>query len=102
MKTTDPHLHFYSDSRFGAFVKTIIAVVSTIFLGFPIYLFISCNLSSKAMALVALLFAFFFAVSLSFLTSAKRHEVFVATAGYCAVMVVFVGNLQQRGWATEK
>jgi hypothetical protein len=45
---------------------------------------------------ITLLFAFFFASAISFFTNAKRQDVFAVTAAYCAVLVVFIGNLQQR------
>jgi hypothetical protein len=34
----------------------------------------------------------FFAVSVGWLTNAKRDQVFAATAAYAAVLVVFVGR----------
>jgi hypothetical protein len=34
-----------------------------------------------------------FSAFLSFFTRAKRHEVLAAAAGYCAVLVVFLGNV---------
>jgi len=33
-----------------------------------------------------------FSMAVSILTKAKRQEVFTATAAYCAVLVVFLGN----------
>jgi len=51
------------------------------------------------MALVTLIFALAFATVVSLFTSARRQEVFAATAAYCAVLVVFIGNLQQKQWS---
>ena len=43
--------------------------------------------------IVLIFFAtFIFSGITSLLTSAKRHEVFAATAAYCAVLVVILGN----------
>jgi hypothetical protein len=65
----------------------------------PIYIFLTRNMSTKIMALVTLAFALAFATAVSLFTSARRQEVFAATAAYCAVLVVFIGNLQQKQWS---
>jgi uncharacterized membrane protein len=97
-KTEDPHVHYYSADRLGAFIKIIIAVACTSLLLIPIYIFVVYRLSPKVMASVTLIFAFAFATAISLSTGARRQEVFAATAAYCAVLVVFIGNLQQRQW----
>jgi MFS superfamily sulfate permease-like transporter len=56
-------------------------------------------MSTKMMALVTLIFAFAFATAVSLFTGARRQEVFASTAAYCAVLVVFIGNLQQKQWS---
>ncbi|KAF8849170.1 hypothetical protein BDZ45DRAFT_697789 [Acephala macrosclerotiorum] len=95
-KTSDKHLHYYSADRLGTFMKILIATTSIALLLIPVYIFMTRNLSATLMTSVILIFAFAFAASISFSTNARRHEVFTATAAYCAVLVVFVGNLQQR------
>jgi MFS superfamily sulfate permease-like transporter len=95
-KTSDPYIHYYSEERLGTLIKVIIAVVSTALLLIPIYLFLSCNISLKWMASIVLFFSLVFATAVSVFTSARRQEVFAATAAYCAVLVVFIGNIQQR------
>lgn len=94
-KTSDPHVHYYSEDRLGTLIKVFIAVASTAILLIPVYLFITCDLSAKLMASVTLIFALMFSFAVSVFTKAKRQEVFAATAAYCAVLVVFIGNLQQ-------
>lgn len=94
-KTTDPHIHYYSADRLGTFLKVIIAVSSTALLLIPIFIFLTCSLSAKLMAAITLIFALVFATAVSVFTSARRQEVFAATAAYCAVLVVFIGNIQQ-------
>jgi hypothetical protein len=39
-----------------------------------------------------MIFSLIFAATMSMLTMAKRHEVFAATAIYCAVLIVFIGS----------
>jgi hypothetical protein len=41
---------------------------------------------------VLMIFSLIFAATMSMLTMAKRHEVFAATAIYCAVLIVFIGS----------
>ncbi|KAL2074203.1 hypothetical protein VTL71DRAFT_7981 [Oculimacula yallundae] len=95
-KTLDPYLNYYSEERFGILVNVIIAVTSAAILLIPVYLFLVCEMSVKLMASVILIFALTFSSAISILTKAKRQEVFAATAAYVAVLVVFVGNLQQQ------
>jgi hypothetical protein len=37
-------------------------------------------------------FTLLFSAAMSILTKAKRHELFAASAAYCAVLVVFISN----------
>ena len=97
-KTNDPHVHYYSAQRLGILIKVLVAVASTTLLLIPIYLFLICKFSSRLMASITLIFALIFATAVSVFTSARRQEVFAATAAYCAVLVVFIGNLQQSQW----
>jgi hypothetical protein len=46
---------------------------------------------------VLLIFTLLFSAELTFFTRAKRHEILAAAAGYCAVLVVFIGNVTGRG-----
>ena len=46
---------------------------------------------------VLLVFTLCFSAELSFFTRAQRHEILAATACYCAVLVVFIGNVSGRG-----
>jgi hypothetical protein len=41
---------------------------------------------------VLMVFTLLFAGALSLLTKARRHELFAASAAYCAVLVVFIGS----------
>jgi hypothetical protein len=53
-------------------------------------------MSPRVMASIILGFAFILATAVSVFTDAKRHEVFGATAVYCAVLVIFLGNILQQ------
>jgi len=41
---------------------------------------------------ILIVFTMLFSAAMSFLTNAKRHELFAAGATYCAVLVVFITN----------
>ncbi|KAH6683327.1 hypothetical protein B0J14DRAFT_144737 [Halenospora varia] len=97
-KTSNPKVHYYSSERLNAVIKIIIALAAATLLLIPVFLFLSVNLTPKTMAGLTLAFAFVFATSISVTTNARRQEVFAATAAYCAVLVVFIGNIQQRQW----
>jgi hypothetical protein len=47
------------------------------------------------MTMIASVLALLFSAAVSVLTNAKRQGVFAATAAYCAVLVVFIGIVQQ-------
>jgi len=94
-KTRDPYVRYYSADRLNILIKVMIAVTSTALLLIPIYIFLSCTVSTKLMAAITLIFALLLATAVSIFTSANRQEVFAVTAAYCAVLVVFIGNIQQ-------
>ena len=41
---------------------------------------------------VLVVFTLLFSAAMSLLTKAQRHELFAASAAYCAVLVVFISN----------
>jgi hypothetical protein len=42
--------------------------------------------------ILMIVFALLFSAAMGLLTKAKRAELFAATAGYCAVLTVFIGG----------
>ncbi|KAH6712332.1 hypothetical protein BKA61DRAFT_736758 [Leptodontidium sp. MPI-SDFR-AT-0119] len=86
-------------------------LVSTINLGFivallvlPVYILwqLTANAEQKApptSLIIGILATFTVAFSgaLSAFTRAKRHEILASSAAYCAVLVVFIGNVKQLG-----
>ena len=81
-RTKDPHVHYFSRSRFGTFMTTITAVLSTILLLTPVYVLITVPMNMQKMATVVLGFVFLFAAALSTFTDARRFDIFIATATY--------------------
>lgn len=70
-------------------LTTLLAVVS---LSIPIVvLYNIATITTRLWALA--LFTTLFSLALCCLTESRHYEMFTAIAAYCAVMVVFVGNL---------
>ena len=92
----DSNLTFYSNERTEVLITIIISAASTLLLIVPIAVFyvLADHDASSALRIVMLsIFIVIFAVVLASLTKASRHETFAASAGYAAVLVVFLGGL---------
>lgn len=102
-KSDDPKMHYYTRSRINAFVTMIIMSIIVLLLVVPIWLLyhLSVTLSIQRSNIVCigvlLVSTLIFSAVLSLFTKARRHEILAASAGYCAVLVVFVGNLGNVG-----
>jgi hypothetical protein len=114
-KSENDDVEFYSNQRANTFVKAIIAAATTLLLIIPVvvlYLLTVHHASGGIKIGVLLLFVVVFAIALATMTRATRHEMFAASAAwvilvkctpnvsadlntsrYCAVLVVFVGNV---------
>ncbi|KAF2807251.1 uncharacterized protein BDZ99DRAFT_478754 [Mytilinidion resinicola] len=90
---------YYTRSRINLLVNSIITFVILILLVLPIYILyhlIKDVGTGKAYGIcigVLLLATLAFSAILSLFTRAKRHEILAAAAAYCAVLVVFFGNV---------
>ncbi|KAF4542687.1 uncharacterized protein LTHEOB_7417 [Lasiodiplodia theobromae] len=96
-KTKDKHLHYYDAKRVESFVALIITIVIFILLVLPVVLMYELtsfgDRQSTFRAIgVLVVFTLLFSAAMSLLTKAKRHELFGASAAYCAVLVVFISN----------
>ncbi|EKG14743.1 hypothetical protein MPH_08018 [Macrophomina phaseolina MS6] len=97
-KTEDKkHLHYYDSKRVESFVALIITVIIFILLVLPVvvmYQLTSIGTRSSTFTAIGVLvvFTLLFSAAMSSLTKAKRHELFAASAAYCAVLVVFISN----------
>ncbi|KAK7548921.1 hypothetical protein BKA81DRAFT_368412 [Phyllosticta paracitricarpa] len=91
--TTNKETKLYSKHRVDTFARILITMVAVALLMAPVVVLFLQEESGTAKILVILAFTLIFSAALSVFTKAKRHEVFAATAAYCAVLVVFLGNL---------
>ncbi|KAF2470482.1 uncharacterized protein BDR25DRAFT_226246 [Lindgomyces ingoldianus] len=91
--TSDKLVRLYSKKRIDVFSRLVITFLAVILLMAPVIALFGINQRASIKILIIFLFTMAFSVALSLCTKAKRHEVFAATAAYCAVLVVFLGNL---------
>ena len=96
-KTTDKNLFYYSPSRVNTLVGLIITTVIFVLLILPVvamYWLTSFDTHDSTFRAIGVLIVFtlLFGAAMSVLTRALRHELFAASAAYCAVLVVFISN----------
>lgn len=117
-KTTNQYISFYSSSRIDKLINILITFVIFILLVIPVITMYqltstvshtgsgsgsTSNASSSytkdtfnAVG-VLIVFTLLFSAAMSLLTKAARHELFAASAAYCAILVVFIGNFTGPG-----
>ncbi|KAL8859136.1 MAG: hypothetical protein Q9178_004399 [Gyalolechia marmorata] len=89
----DPH-------RLDIFLRVVLTILAAILLLIPVLILFKLQPASadevrrkgKYQVLTIFVFTMIFSASCSVFTKARRQEVFTATAAYCAVLVVFLGN----------
>lgn len=97
-KTQDQDIYYYSSHRVELFVGLIMTFIVFVLLVLPVvamYKLTSFGQGSHGTfdAIgVLVIFTLLFCAAMSMLTKAKRHELFAASAAYCAVLVVFISN----------
>ncbi|CAN9108265.1 unnamed protein product [Alternaria alternata] len=101
-KTSDKCTFYYSQSRIERLVGLIITVMIFVLLVLPVvamYQLTSVGDRNSTFDAVGILvvFTLLFSAAMSLVTKAKRHELFGASAAYCAVLVVFISNFNNDG-----
>ena len=97
-KTDDTDLVYYTRSRINKLVGIIITSIVFILLVLPVVAMykltaFGTNPQSIFSAIgVLIVFTLLFSAAMSLITKAQRHELFAASAAYCAVLVVFISN----------
>jgi magnesium-transporting ATPase (P-type) len=120
-KTSDPNISFYSSSRIDKLVNILITFVIFCLLVIPVITMFQLTNTSSHVNVdasgntttmsnadiynrdtvnavgVLIVFTLLFSAAMSLLTKAARHELFAASAAYCAILVVFIGNFTGPG-----
>ncbi|ORY17224.1 hypothetical protein BCR34DRAFT_555651 [Clohesyomyces aquaticus] len=91
--TSDKLVRLYSKRRINLFSRLIVTFLAAVLLMAPVIALFVTKERAGIKILIIFLFTLTFSVALSTCTKAKRHEVFAATVAYCAVLVVFLGNI---------
>ncbi|KAL5119189.1 hypothetical protein ACEQ8H_002897 [Pleosporales sp. CAS-2024a] len=96
-KADDKDIRYYSQSRIEKLVGLIITLIIFVLLVLPVvvmYKLTSIGDRNSTFDSVGILvvFTLLFSAAMSLLTKAQRHELFAASAAYCAVLVVFISN----------
>ena len=98
-KDEDKHEIFYTPSRIAKVTNGILTITILVLMVLPIYLLYhmvhDIGTSEAYMTCIGTLLIFTLAFSsvLSLFTKARRHEILAAAAAYCAILVVFLGNV---------
>jgi hypothetical protein len=122
-KTANKYIAFYSSSRIDKLVNVLITFVIFILLVIPVITMYhltstsahegpsAASNSTTPLAAVVdannrdtfnavgvlIVFTLLFSAAMSLLTKAARHELFAASAAYCAILVGFIGNFTGPG-----
>ncbi|KAH6710668.1 hypothetical protein BKA61DRAFT_612157 [Leptodontidium sp. MPI-SDFR-AT-0119] len=92
-KTDDRLVTYYSASRLKAFAGLLLVLTTVGILLAPVFLLFLIPMSRSLMAVTASIFIILFSVVVSVVTGAQVYEVFVSTATYSAIVVMFLGNI---------
>jgi hypothetical protein len=98
-KDEDKYELYYTPSRIAKLANCILILLVLVLLVLPIYLLyhmvhdIGTRKSYMICIGTLLVFTLAFSSILSLFTKARRHEILAAAAAYCAVLVVFLGNV---------
>jgi len=96
-KTNNLRIYYYAPQRVDTLVNLIITAIIFTLLVVPVVLMYEmAQVGGTASPLESIgiltVFTLLFGLAMSALTTAKRQELFAASAAYCAVLVVFVSN----------
>ncbi|KAJ4333900.1 hypothetical protein N0V87_007270 [Didymella glomerata] len=100
----DKHVIYYSPARVEKLVGIIITFIIFVLLVLPVvamYKLTTIGERNSTLDAVGVLvvFTLLFSAAMSLLTKAQRHELFAASAAYCAVLVVFISNFNDTNTA---
>lgn len=89
-----------SQDRIEVLLRIVLTIIAVVLLLVPVLILYetqpttASEIKSSSRAQITTIFSFTiaFSASCSIFTKARKQEVFTATAAYCAVLVVFLGN----------
>ncbi|KAH8684299.1 hypothetical protein BGZ60DRAFT_523521 [Tricladium varicosporioides] len=94
-KTDNKKINYYDPAQVSALANILLVTLAVGLLFIPVFLLLLVKMSHAMMAVTALLFVAAFSTVISTMTGAKVYEVFFGSATYAAVLIVFLGSLNQ-------
>ena len=93
-------MNLISPERIDILLRILLTIIAAVLLLAPVIVLVQLQPNEASQVsqrnwlqiLTIFLFTLAFSASCSIFTKARRQEVFSATAAYCAVLVVFLGN----------
>ncbi|KAE9380011.1 hypothetical protein N431DRAFT_324088, partial [Stipitochalara longipes BDJ] len=95
LPTLDQSVSYYSTSRLGAVVQFLMVCTIMGVLLIPVFLLFLVPMSHPMMALTSTSFIFLFAIIMTVVAEGRVYEIFVGTATYAAILIMFLGNISQ-------
>lgn len=93
--TDDQQLTFFSASAERSVGRFLLISSIMLILMIPVFLLFLVQMSHLLMAVTTASFIFLFALIMSVVAEGRVYEVFVGTATYGAVLIMFLGNISQ-------
>lgn len=93
--TEDSQFTFFSPTAERAVGRFLLVSSIMLILMTPVFLLFLTPMSHVSMSIVTASFVLLFALIMSVVTEGKVYEVFVGTATYGAVLIMFLGNISQ-------
>ncbi|PMD33266.1 hypothetical protein L207DRAFT_518094, partial [Hyaloscypha variabilis F] len=93
--TTDSRFTFFSATAERGVSRFFLVSSIMLILMIPVFLLFLLPMSHLLMAVTTAAFIFLFALIMCVVTEGKVYEVFVGTATYGAVLIMFLGNISQ-------
>jgi hypothetical protein len=86
-------VEFFSQTRISTVARLVAVFFAVSILFIPVILFLLVSMSRACMLAVVLVFVLAFSIIISVVVEVSFQEIFIGTAGYCAVLATFLGNL---------
>ena len=93
--TSEKQFTFFSQEAESGLSRFLLVSSIMLILMTPVFLLFLLPMSHLLMAVTTAGFIFLFALIMCIVTNGKVYEVFVGTATYGAVLIMFLGNISQ-------
>ncbi|KAF2174896.1 hypothetical protein K469DRAFT_704011 [Zopfia rhizophila CBS 207.26] len=88
----DQHTILTSTEKIEQLARAIASLLAIFLIGVPLYVLASTNFSDRTKLTVLMVALFLFPIAIQIAARPKNHELFAATAAYCAVLSTFLAT----------